>query len=238
MLKECRVSVVMASYNGEKYIKSQIISVLKNLKKYDELIISDDGSTDKTISIINKINDSRVKLVEGPKKGVKKNFENALLNCSGKYIFLCDQDDIWFDKKVETILPFLDEHDMVIHDNIVMDSNLTKVIANSFMERINSKTGVFNNIVKNTYIGCCMAITRRLLDIVLPIPNKIEMHDQWIGILNDMYYKNTLLVKTPLMYYRRHEENVSSFKHYPLLKMIRNRIVLCFFIAKKRWLDR
>ena len=90
-----KVSVAMASFNGEKYISTQIKTILENLTENDELVISDDGSTDGTRRIIEGFNDSRIRLLEGPKQGVKKNFENAIRNCSGKYIFLSDQDDVW-----------------------------------------------------------------------------------------------------------------------------------------------
>ena len=90
-----KISVAMATYNGEKYIKKQIESILINLNKDDELIISDDGSKDKTLDIIKSIKDKRIKIISGPKQGVIKNFENALNNCTGEYIFLSDQDDIW-----------------------------------------------------------------------------------------------------------------------------------------------
>ena len=106
-MSNIRVSVAMATYNGEKYIKEQIDSILNNLEKSDELIISDDGSKDGTIKIIQEYQkkDSRIKLYDGPKNGVKQNFANAIKNCSGEYIFLADQDDIWNDKKVEKVFP-------------------------------------------------------------------------------------------------------------------------------------
>ena len=107
------ISVCMATYNGERYIKRQIDSILYQLGEDDELIISDDGSTDRTLEIIKKYNDSRIKIYEHIKKAelskVKKlrnfyyatsNFENALIHSRGEYIFLADQDDIWESEKV------------------------------------------------------------------------------------------------------------------------------------------
>ena len=100
------ISIAMATYNGEKYIKDQLDSILVQLGKDDEIIISDDKSTDQTTEIIKKYikEDSRIKLLEGPQKGFVKNFENALLNCSNEIIFLCDQDDIWLENKKEKVL--------------------------------------------------------------------------------------------------------------------------------------
>ena len=100
------ISVCMASYNGEKYIKEQIDSILKQLSDEDELVISDDGSTDNTLSVIQSIHDKRIKLIHNQgEHGYSRNFENALKNSKGDYIFLSDQDDVWKDNKVETILP-------------------------------------------------------------------------------------------------------------------------------------
>lgn len=84
-----KISVAMATYNGEKYIEEQINTILNNLQENDELIISDDGSTDRTVDIIRKVNDHRIKLIEGPRKGLKRNFANAIANTNRRlYIFI------------------------------------------------------------------------------------------------------------------------------------------------------
>ena len=100
----------MAAYNGELYIAQQLDSILNNIKINDEVIISDDGSSDRTREIIRDyiVKDNRIKLVDGPQKGVVKNFENALEYANGEIIFLCDQDDVWKDNKIEKLFD-LDE---------------------------------------------------------------------------------------------------------------------------------
>ena len=232
----CRVSVVMASYNGEKYISEQIDSILTNLDENDELVISDDGSTDETLHIIDSYiqKDSRIKLVKGPGKGVKANFANAMKNSSGNYIFLSDQDDVWFKNKINQVLLLLANHDLVVHDCVVTKTSISDVIIPSFFVYRKSGAGVLKNIWKNTYIGCCMAFSRRLMKRILPIADDIEMHDQWIGILNDIFYKNTYFLKKQLIYYRRHDTNVSSFNHFPLNQMLHNRVVLIKELVKAR----
>ena len=77
----------MATYNGEKYIKEQLESILLQLENQDEVIVSDDGSTDHTLKIIESLNDQRIKILKGPRNGVKQNFAHALSFCKGKYIF-------------------------------------------------------------------------------------------------------------------------------------------------------
>ena len=223
-----RCSVVMATYNGEKYIKEQIDSILQNMTTDDELIISDDGSTDSTLQIISDFNDKRIKVIEGPHNGVKQNFANAIQNTSGKYIFLSDQDDIWMKNKIESVLDKFENSNVsvVIHDAEVINEKLEVTIP-SFFEYRNSGKGIIKNIYKNTYIGCCMAFKSELKENILPIPNDIEMHDQWIGIIGELIGNGSLFLKEHLIKYRRHSNNVSQMKHYGIIKMIKNRL---FFI--------
>ncbi len=227
-----RVSVAMATYNGEKYLKEQIDSILVNLSLEDELIISDDGSNKETLKILDDYQkkDARIFLVNGPRKGVKKNFENALSHCQGRYIFLADQDDIWMENKVEMVLPYLKEYSVVVHDAIIVDQDGNE-LCHSFFAMRSSGKGVLKNIYKNTYIGCCMAFQSTLKDKIMPIPLEIEMHDQWIGILGEHFKKGCFFLPEKLILYRRHGDNASSFTHYPLKKMIKNR--WCF--VKNYW---
>jgi len=222
MKRDYSISVAMATYNGERYIKDQIDSILSELKENDELVISDDGSYDDTVKIIRHINDPRIKLVKGPRFGVKQNFANAIKNCSGKYIFLADQDDIWLKGKVNKVLKlFTKDVTCVLHDAYIVDEKLN-VINSSFFKYRNSRLGKINNIVKNSYVGCCMAFSSELKPLILPIPDDIEMHDQWIGLISEKYGKSVLL-NEQLILYRRHDSNTSSFKHYGVLKMFNNR---------------
>ena len=217
-----KVSVAMATYNGEKYIREQIKTILDCLEENDELVISDDGSTDNTLGIINSFNDNRIVLIDGPKKGIKQNFANAIKNTSGEYIFLSDQDDIWKKDKVTEVLKCFEEEKctLVVHDAEVVDENLNMVMSSYYSYR-NSGKGIIKNIYKNTYIGCCMAFLSKAKKYVLPIPNDIEMHDQWIGVLNDKYGKTYFSTKK-LIKYRRHSLNNSQMNHYGIIKMIKN----------------
>lgn len=219
-----KVSVAMATYNGEKYIKEQIKTILNNLDDKDELVISDDGSSDMTIEIINKINDKRIKLLEGPRKGLKKNFENAIKNTTGDVIFLSDQDDIWMENKVEKVLECFNNNNYILiqHDAVVVDEN-DKVIYESFAEHRKVKTGVIKNLIKNSYHGCCIAFRKELIKEILPIPDNVYLHDEWIGIVAELNGK-TYFLDEKLIKYRRHSENTSSFKHLPVKEMFLNRV--------------
>ena len=230
---DIRCSIVMATYNGDKYIKEQIESILINMNEMDELIISDDNSIDNTRNIIKQYikKDKRIKLIDGPKKGVKQNFANAVQASKGKYIFLCDQDDIWMDNKIKTVLKHFESQNVsiVIHDAQVVNESL-ELTMQSFFEYRNSGKGIIKNIFKNTYIGCCMAFETELKKYILPIPNNIEMHDQWIGILGEIKGKGSLFLNEKLIKYRRHSNNVSQMMHYGIFKMINNRLKFIYYL--------
>lgn len=239
--EKVRVSVAMASYNGEKYIKEQIESILLNLEDIDELVISDDGSNDQTCAIIRKFqeNDDRIRLVLGPRKGIKKNFENAITNCNGKYIFLADQDDIWHHDKVIRVLEIFEDtkSSLVMHDAKVVNAEDMSEIMPSFFSYRKSRAGAMANIWKNTYMGCCIAFRRELISYVLPIPEEIQMHDQWIGVINDLKGSGTYLLNQQLLYYKRHTLNNSDFSHNTPLVMLKNRItfIKCLIRNRKIW---
>lgn len=202
------ISVCMITYNGEKYIREQILSILPQLKQGDELIVSDDSSTDNTISIIKTINDSRIKLLENNQfHSPVFNMENALKHAKGDYIFMADQDDVWSEKRVDECLDKLKKYDCVVCDAVLIDQN-GETIEPSFFSLRNSKKGFVRNLYKNSYVGCCMAFNRNILDKALPFPTNIPMHDSWIGLVAEMYGK-TLFLDSALIKYRRHGENCS-----------------------------
>lgn len=223
------ISVVVATYNGGSYLKEQLDSIVNNLEgKYEyEIIVTDDGSTDDTCAIARSY--ECVRLVDGPGQGVIANFENGLMQTKGDVIFLSDQDDVWASDKVEYVMQILQNDSktkLILHDAVVKNSDLSQTLMESFFDYRGSKAGVFANFVKNRYMGCCMAFRRELLEKVLPIPKDIPMHDQWIGILSDHYYGKSVLIKKPLLSYRRHENNASDFAHNSLGVMIKNRLHL------------
>lgn len=204
-----KVSVCMATYNGIKYLKEQLDSILQQLSPSDEIIISDDGSYDGTIDLITSYKDNRIKLFYNEKKhGVITNFENAISKASGDFIFLCDQDDIWEINKVKTCVNQLHNYTLVLHDAVLIDKN-GKIINDSYFKLRKSKIGYWNNLWKNSYIGCCMAFRKNLIPYLLPFPQKIEMHDRWIGLQGELHGK-TQIIPQKLSRYRIHGENVSN----------------------------
>lgn len=207
------ISVCMATYNGERFIREQIESILAQLSDSDELVISDDGSTDNTLEIILKYEDNRIRLFNNTNNGGPVgNFETALTQAHGDYIFLADQDDIWLSGRVDNALKILKtgRYDCVICNRIIIDAkgNTDKrpVLTNDF-----TKYPFWRVLLRNQYIGCCMAITRKLLNFALPFPDKLPMHDLWIGYIAHLTHRSCFLHE-PLVAYRRHECNVTSEK--------------------------
>lgn len=237
-----RISAAVATYNGERYVRAQMDSILNNLTAADEVVVSDDGSTDATLAILESCrgNGIPVRILKGPGKGIKQNIANALRECRGQYIFLADQDDVWADGKVERVMRYLgrDGCRLVCHDARVMDASLRKTLMPSFFAYRGSKPGFFANLLKNRYMGCCMAFDRRLLQAALPIPDEIEMHDQWLGMLNDINGGKSRFVREPLLYYRRHGANVSDFSHGTPLQMLKKRLVLLRAVFRRKMLQK
>lgn len=204
------ISVCMATYDGGKYIKEQIKSILLQLGDEDELVISDDHSSDNTLEIISSFNDERIHIVEGPAKGHPRyNFENGLKHCKGDYIFLCDQDDIWMPNKVEVFCRYLQNNDLVVSDCYIIDADGEVIRESFFNGNLNHRKGFFKNLIGNHYLGCCMAFNRKLLDTILPFPSQIAQHDIWIGLCAEILSMNISFIPDKLMKYRRYDGNFS-----------------------------
>lgn len=210
-----RISVCLASYNGARFIEKQLSSILMQLGVNDEVIVSDDSSTDDTVAIVKKINDQRIFLIENQKyKSAVLNFENALKKAQGEYIFLSDQDDVWKPNKVQRMLEVLKEVDLVVSDCDFIDDN-GNIIGNSCFEMYHSGPGVLKNFVKNSYLGNCMAFNRKVLIRVLPFPFQLQkasrlllFHDVWIGLIANLCYK-VMFIPDKLSSFRRHTGNAS-----------------------------
>ena len=222
----------MATYNGAKYIREQIDSILIQLRDNDELIISDDDSKDETLSIINEIKDSRIKIVKGPCKGHIQNFSNAVMHATGDIIFFSDQDDIWDERKVENVLSSFKDNIFVMHNATIFDE-----LANTYGQHLFTKTPNFNilhNLCKHQTYGCCIAFHSKLKKYAFPIPdNKYLLHETWLSILAKYFFSKQLVyIDIPLIKYRRHCNNVSimgTSNRYLYIKL-KERIVMLYYI--------
>lgn len=203
------ISVCIPTYNGQEFILHQIESILNQLNENDEIVVSDDNSSDNTIAILNSINDVRIKIYcnEG-KNGVIYNIENALKKCKGDFIFLSDQDDIWLENKVEVSLQALQKATFVVSDCHIVNHKL-EIIHDSFYAVNNSHKNRWLALLRNPYLGCCIAFHRCVLENALPFPNKIPMHDIWLGNVA-AFFHTTSFLDDKLILYRRHGNNAST----------------------------
>lgn len=206
------ISICIATFNGEHYIKDQLLSILPQLTVHDEVIISDDNSSDRTIKIIEEFNDPRIKIYyNNPlKKGYSNNFENALSKSNQQFIFLCDQDDIWFDNKIQIYKSKLLEYDFVFSDAQFVDSKLIDKNITFFDQRGKGDSFI-SNLIKQKTLGCCIAFNRDVLKKSIPFPQNSRYctHDLWLTLVGTFYFK-TLMINEPLILYRRHKKNVSN----------------------------
>jgi glycosyltransferase involved in cell wall biosynthesis len=205
------ISVCIATYNGEKYIKEQLDSILCQLEEDDEVIISDDNSTDNTLGIVRSLNDERIKIyINTWEKGYSPNFENALRQATGDYIFLSDQDDIWLECKVKKCLSYLQTYDFVVSDAIVVNQD-NKILYDSFFAKRNPYRTLFGNLFKFGYLGCCFACRRNVIDKSIPFPKnyKLLAHDNWIFLVAIAFFKIRILDEK-LILYNRHVFNAST----------------------------
>lgn len=236
------ISVCIATFNGEKYIKEQLESILPQLAPTDEIVISDDGSTDNTLPIIKSLQDDRIHILQGPQlHSPTLNFENALKAAKGEDIFLADQDDVWKERKVEICLQELTHYDCVISDAEVTDAHLRVTFPSLFKILHVRKNKYYNILLKNGYTGCCMAFKRHILERALPFPKEIPMHDIWIGNIAAFHY-HVVFIHDKLIYFRRHQEANSCNgrgSRYSICQKIRFRwqiiknLIISYLIHKK-----
>lgn len=204
------ISVCIATYNGSAYIRQQLESILSQLPENAEVVVADDGSTDGTLDVIAAVGDGRVRILpQSEHLGPTYNFERALREAKGDVIFLSDQDDFWIPGKVPQMLSALENSVLAVHDANFMDGDGEPIATLGTMWKERPyKSGVFANWLKNTYTGCCMAFRRELLEKALPFPKNLPMHDQWLGLMAERYFK-VAEVNKPLIQYRIHEKNAT-----------------------------
>ena len=228
------ISVCIATYNGEKYIHEQIASILQQIGNDDEIVVSDDGSTDKTLDVVRSFDAQNIHIyINKGDHGYTPNFENALRNAHGDYIFLSDQDDVWMPDKVEACMKYLKVNDFVVSDALIVDGD-NKPLFDSFCEQRKSKFGFLNTLIRFSYLGCCFAFRRKVLSKALPFPKNhiLCTHDNWLALVSTAFYKSAF-IPLPLIRYRRYGGNASSGAknaNKSILFMIHYRLYLLFHL--------
>ena len=214
----------MATYNGAKFIREQIDSILNQTIQDFELVICDDCSTDETLSILKEYakNDNRIRAYDNEcNLGFKKNFENAICKCKGDYIALSDQDDIWLPKHLEILLnQMVGDIQLACGSQIFVNERNEELpkrydyLRKDFVPDNDEDMARHIFLCRSTYQGASMLLKKSFLDIALPIPEGAEFHDSWFAALACSVGCFTF-VDEPVMRYRRIEDAVTSSNMKP-----------------------
>lgn len=216
-----RLSVALCTYNGERYLREQLDSLVAQTRQPDEVIICDDCSTDATTDLARDFA-ARAPfpvhlLVNGHNVGSTKNFERAIEHCTGELIALADQDDVWCPEKLarsEQALLAAPRADIVFSDAYVVDEMLRPLGTTLWgnlgfgpdLRRRIQHDNAFRVLFSRTVVtGATMVFRGRVRDLVLPIPATV-VHDSWIALLVSAI-SDLVLIDEPLMYYRQHAAN-------------------------------
>jgi len=223
------ISIPILTYNGEKYLREQLDSIYAQTYKNIEVLAFDDGSTDETVKILHEYHlKFGLQYTVHPKNlGFLKNAEYSLKACTGDYIAPADQDDIWKEEKLEVLINSIGNNILIYADSSTMDEKGKKFDDQYFGSNLNLIDGnePLKFIFHNTVSAHAMLFKRELLDKSLPIPPDIGYHDWWLAFCASCL-DNIILYPKPLVYYRRHEQqvtNASNDENYSLLERFRVR---------------
>lgn len=224
------ISICMATYNGELYLRPQIASIFEQMGPDDELIVIDDASNDSTIAYLESLKDHRIRLIRNEKNlGHVQSFAKAIGFASRQWIFMSDQDDIWVAGRVRAMCDILSAGAALVSTNSgYIDANgqpvppLQPGLDQSGSDRhLDNIWRIFNGTA--AYYGCAMALRDELRDIILPIPSYVESHDLWIAMAANMAGNNQHLDRITLLR-RVHGTNASVISR-PIVKKIWSRVI-------------
>ena len=228
-----KIEILMATYNGETYIREQIDSIINQTYKNWVLLVRDDNSKDNTVSIIEEYEqkDSRIRLLRDKKGnlGFVRNFEELMANSLEDFIMFSDQDDYWIENRIEKyieIITNLSSEDMkkplLIHSNsFICDKELNikkeKFISNCAEDK-EFDIVFFNYIVQ----GSTALINRKLVNLALPFSSKVTLHDRYLHLLAEFLGKRIFLNQS-LMKYRQHDNNKIGASYSIVKKILKKK---------------
>lgn len=208
------VSIAIATYNGEKFLRKQLDSIYAQTYKNIEVVVTDDCSSDGTVDILNeyKNNYGLRYYINEQNLGFIKNFEKVISLCRGDYVALSDQDDIWVPSKIETLVREIGDYSLVCSDAALIDNDDT-VVVNSFNDysgRSIPTENIFQYLVFGNYVtGCTAMIDSKLFSKALPVPEEFPFHDWWFAIMASQE-RGIKYVPEQFVLYRQHNDNVSG----------------------------
>lgn len=215
------ISIAMATYNGEAYLREQLDSILNQTISVIEIVVCDDCSTDNTWSILSEYAEKYTcfKIIRNEKNiGFLHNFEKAISLCSGDYIALCDQDDVWLPHHLQVLLNGLGNKTLSVGDAELIDSHgnrlgykLSYCENLDFIPEDDLGKAYFILFYKNPYQGASMLCQKSFFDKALPIPDGVQCHDVWFSLLA-CFYGGCQPLKEIITLYRRHDKAVTGYK--------------------------
>jgi len=233
------ITVLMAAYNGEKYIGEQIESIINQTFTDWNLIVKDDSSTDNTLQIAN---DYAVKYPEKIKVltqnmntgNASDNFFSMLKYADGKYIMFADDDDVWIPEKMSMSLKMMEHMEIkygtdkpfLVHSDLeVVDAKMQRVSKSLFaLQKLDKKHNSINYLLaQNIVTGCTMMVNRRLLDMVGDSPENVIIHDWWFALVASAFGKIGL-IECQTVKYRQHGKNLIGAKNAKSIRYYFNRI--------------
>jgi len=233
-----KVTIIMTTYNGEKYVMEQVESILSSSYQDFELLIYDDGSKDATWSILEqqeKLYKGKIHVFQNERNlGVTHNFLQAICHSTAEYIMLCDQDDVWKPNKISHTLKKMQQMEekykknlpiAVFTDATVVNQDL-KVLHDSFFKASHLdpfQTDLSHLLMENKLIGCTVMINAALKTIIKEhkLPQLARFHDGWIALIAAAFGRIGYLEEATLLY-RQHGQNVVGNVRF--LAYLKNRI--------------
>lgn len=220
-----QISIAMATYNGEAYIAEQIESILSQSFHDFELVIHDDCSTDGTYALLCDYaqKDSRIRMKRNEKNlGFAKNFAGIVQRCQGAYIAFADQDDIWTEHHLETLMNIIGDKDIACGNALLVDKNndslgvtMKQVVG---MEKEPQADDMFWRLSFENFVqGTAMLVKKDLCDRYFPVPETVKYHDYWLALAasleNGIAYTPEIILR-----YRQHGNNVTHNSKTSLLR--------------------
>lgn len=247
LVNKSKVAILLATYNGEKYIEKQLNSLVRQSYINFTCFIHDDGSCDNTRNIIDYFikKDNRFVYVDGPSQhGAKCNFMYLLSNVESEYYLFCDQDDYWHPEKVDRLLSCIKEIEedgtkpslCFCNLNVVDDAG--KIISKDFMKYSGfyiSRIDYKNILFKNVAPGCVMILNKQLRNEVVRVRNcsNIEMHDWWCIAVASIKGKCFFLNESLNDYYQHSTQQIGAVRDDDIIKKVIKKGI-CVFSAKER----
>jgi len=244
MNEQIKIAVLLSTYNGEKFLAEQIDSLLAQSHQNFILIVRDDGSHDRTISILENYaldHSVQIRLLsrDGQNLGASGGFaflvdyvikNKESLGLTSSYMMFCDQDDTWFPEKIEKLLAAMlaAEADsdsalpIIVHSDLEVVSEQNTVIAKSLInyQGLEIERNSFPNLViSNLVTGCTALINQSLAEKALPIPEDAIMHDWWLALVATAFGKSVYL-NIPLVRYRQHGNNAIGAKEFTKVSVV------------------